>query len=82
MKTLEKKRKMKMTKKEIKQDIIDTYENVKNRLADIRSRMSFLTLESEEVDTDYLNITQKIYDFVDSVESLDNAINQLKIEVK
>jgi uncharacterized protein YfcZ (UPF0381/DUF406 family) len=72
----------KMSKKQIKKDIIDTYEYVYSRLAEIRSRLSFLTLESSEIDTDTLNITQKIYDFTDSVESLDNAINQLKKEVK
>jgi uncharacterized protein YfcZ (UPF0381/DUF406 family) len=72
----------KMSKKQIKKDIIDTYEYVYGRLAEIRSRLSFLTLESSEIDTDTLNITQKIYDFTDSVESLDNAINQLKKEVK
>jgi uncharacterized protein YfcZ (UPF0381/DUF406 family) len=71
-----------MSKKQIKKDIIDTYEYVYSRLAEIRSRLSFLTLESSEIDTDTLNITQKIYDFTDSVESLDNAINQLKKEVK
>jgi uncharacterized protein YfcZ (UPF0381/DUF406 family) len=72
----------KMSKKQIKQDIIDTYEYVYSRLAEIRSRLSFLTLESSEIDTDTLNITQKIYDFTDSVESLNNAIDQLKKEVK
>jgi hypothetical protein len=71
-----------MSKKQIKKDIIDTYEYVYGRLSEIRSRLSFLTLESSEIDTDTLNITQKIYDFTDSVESLDNAINQLKKEVK
>jgi hypothetical protein len=71
-----------MNKKQIKQDIIDTYEYIYGRLAEIRSRLSFLTLESNEIDTDTLNITQKIYDFIDSVESLDNAINQLKKEEK
>jgi hypothetical protein len=71
-----------MGKKQIKKDIIDTYEYVYGRLSEIRSRLSFLTLESSEIDTDTLNITQKIYDFTDSVESLDNAINQLKKEVK
>jgi hypothetical protein len=71
-----------MNKKRIKLDIIDTYEYVYGRLAEIRSRLSFLTLQSSDIDTDTLNITQKIYDFVDSVESLDNAINQLKKEVK
>ena len=71
-----------MSKKQIKQDIIDTYEYVYSRLAEIRSRLSFLTLESSEIDTDTLNITQKIYDFTDSVESLNNAIDQLKKEVK
>jgi uncharacterized protein YfcZ (UPF0381/DUF406 family) len=72
----------KMSKKQIKKDIIDTYEYVYSRLAEIRSRLSFLTLESSEIDTDTLNITQKIYDFTDSVESLNNAIDQLKKEVK
>jgi uncharacterized protein YfcZ (UPF0381/DUF406 family) len=71
-----------MSKKQIKKDIIDTYEYVYSRLAEIRSRLSFLTLESSEIDTDTLNITQKIYDFTDSVESLNNAIDQLKKEVK
>lgn len=68
--------------REMKMYIVSVYDDVKNYLANIRSRMSSLSCDSHIVDTKEIDVTSKLHEFIDSVESLENTIEKLRVELK